>query len=106
MLKFAGDPKVDKYAEEIIRTLSNYPISVSHGIVAANIIEEMIMRNSHTTSDEIIDSVREKIKLKFPDAEESICNVRKHTNLYHLDFRIHICFTTGEAWFNSTKKVS
>ena len=33
-------------------------------------------------------------------------NVRKHTNLYHLDFRIHICFTMGEACFNSTKKVS
>ena len=84
MLKFAGDRKVDKYAEEVIRTLSNYPISVSHGIVAANIIEEMIMRNSQTTSDEIIESVKEKIEQKFPDAEQSICNVRKHIKVDHL----------------------
>ena len=81
---FTGDPKVDKYVEEVIRTLSNYPISVSHGIAAAKIMKEMIMRNSQTTSDEIIDSVRKEIKLKLPDVEQSIYNVRKHIKVDHV----------------------
>ena len=41
ILKLSGTKNITAAANEVVRTLSNYPASISHGVVAAKIIDKL-----------------------------------------------------------------
>ena len=70
--------------EEVIRTLSNFPPAVSHGITAAKIVQKIVLDKNNTTSADIIETVKNEISDKFPDVVHSIDSVRQHIKKDHV----------------------
>ena len=84
MLKFAGHSKTFEHVEEVIRTLSNYPLSVSHGVAAAKLIEIFILANDEKSSEEIIKNLKNEIRDQLPDVVQSIDSVNQQIKVEHV----------------------
>ena len=61
---------MDKISNEVIQTLSSYPTSVSHGMVASEIIRKLIQDPTYN-----ILSIKDEIKSKYPDVSKSIAGI-------------------------------
>lgn len=77
--KFAGQEGLKNRVDEVIQTLSSWPTAVSHGHVAAQIVEQFILGNENAITE-----VRTKIRDEFPDVFKSLGVVEDKLSTDHV----------------------
>ena len=98
ILKQAGTKNVTAAANEVVRTLSNYPPSISHGVVAAKIMEKIITSKQPIQKQELLKSIQKEVKNMFPDVESSLHSVFQHLETDHFSAVKHFgrqCYNPG-----------
>ena len=83
VLKFAGHSKTDTYVEEVIRTLSNYPASISHGMFAAKLLENLTLKGDKYSSEEIVELTINEVGNHYDDVLKSVDAVKRHVKVDH-----------------------
>ncbi|TRY63868.1 hypothetical protein TCAL_03992 [Tigriopus californicus] len=77
--KFAGQASLKARVDEVIQTLSSWPTAVSHGHVAARIVEQFILGHENA-----IQEVRAQVKDEYPDVYRSLGVVEDKLGLDHV----------------------
>ena len=98
ILKLSGTKNITAAANEVVRTLSNYPASISHGVVAAKIIDKLITSKHPIEKEELLKSIQKEVKNMFPDAESSLHSVFQHLETDHFSAVKHFgrqCYNPG-----------
>jgi len=72
---------VDKITEQLIKTLSQWPTSISHGLVAGRIIWKLL--NTEDAMTDVIGQVKKDIASQFPDVAESMQTVDANMSTEH-----------------------
>ena len=98
ILKQSGTKNVTAAANEVVRTLSNYPASISHGVVASKIMEKIITSRQPINKQELLKNVQNEVKNMFPDVESSLHSVFQHLETDHFSAVTHFgrqCYNPG-----------
>ena len=98
ILKQSGTKNVTAAANEVVRTLSNYPASISHGVVAAKIMEKIITSKQPINKQESLKNIQKEVKNMFPDVESSLHSVFQHLETDHFSAVTHFgrqCYNPG-----------
>ena len=98
ILKLSGTKNITAAANEVVTTLSNYPTSISHGVVAAKIIDKLITSKHPIEKEELLKSIQKEVKNMFPDTESSLHSVFQHLETDHFFAVKHFgrqCYNPG-----------
>ena len=93
VLKLADDPDVLTKAEDVIKTLSSWPTSVSHGVVACNIMVKMV----NGRENEAIQEAKKEAIDTHPDVAKNLANVDK---VLGTDHTTAVGFVFGRPCYN------